>query len=107
RAEDSLRNVTTTTGFRSGIPEGPPLQADVYQKSQDGQHPQCFCGHWAREIRKERSWVACTWSRGSHLTQLCQERVHAACGRDRIARHADHDRHLERELKQVGTQDAP
>ena len=70
------------------------------------QMPSCENGRG--EIGKERRGVARARACGSpHFRQTRQQRIHAAGSGNRVPGHSDDDRHLERELEQVGPEHAP
>ena len=57
-AEDALRDVSATTGLGSGIPEGPPLEADVDEEGCDRDGPEHFRGETCGEAGEEGERIA-------------------------------------------------
>ena len=81
RAEDALRDVAATTGLRSRIPEGPPLQSEIHQEVRDRHHPQSLGGNAARKLRQEAQRIGGVRSRTSldvpqtfHHRRSCRRR---------------------------------
>ena len=107
-AEDTLRDVAAAARFGPGIPECPPLQPDVHQESEHGKNPQAFLRQRAREIGKERGGVSRAGSRGSpHFRQAGPAASSCRPLLQPRTRRPDDDRHLERELEQIGPEHAP
>ena len=56
--EDALGDVSAATGLGSGIPEGPPLQADVDEEGCDRDGPEHFRGEAGGEAGEEGERIA-------------------------------------------------
>jgi len=108
RAEDTLGDVPSAAGLGAGIPEGPPLHAEMDQKGQHGQSPEGFSGETARKIGKHCSDVGrpgtCGHAQGR---KLAEQSLHPSHGLDPVVGHSNDDAHLQHELKQVGPQHSP
>ena len=106
RAENPLRDVSAAARLRSRIPERPPLHAEIHAESNHRQSPECFAGEALRKIRKKPERI-CAAIFGAQCGDLADHRVHAAGGLHGVLGDADHDGHLQHELKQVRPQHAP
>ena len=107
-AEDPLRDVTPAAGFRSGIPESPPLQPEIDHKRQDRQRPERLRRQRPRKIRKEcRDITRVVSRRHAHLRKFPHQAAHAANRRHTVPGHSDHNSHLQHELEEVGPKHAP
>ena len=67
--EDALGDISAATGFGSGIPEGPPLQADVDEEGCDGDGPEHLRGESGGETGEEGERIA----GGRRVMVLCIE----------------------------------
>src|SRR6266404_2840284 len=107
-AENSLRDVTASAGLRSGIPECPPLHAQMHHKCQHRQSPKRFGRQSARKIGQHCRDIRRSRSRDRPQgRKFCEHRGHSSGGLHTVICNRNDDGHLQHKLKQVGPQYSP